>query len=202
MEIEYISWSKAIALCYKLAEKILDSGYIPDVIVAVLRGGVVPALIISDYLGIEEFYAIRAKHWGIGSRKLDKPVITQIPKDLKSKRVLVVDEVVDTGLTLKSIVSTLRSQDILDVKTAALHVKSTTQYIPDYYVEFIKKWKWIFYPWSVVETMYSLIRKSNDVSEDKLTNKVKELVNLLGVEKPDVNTILKGINVYVKRANK
>jgi len=196
MEIEYISWSKAIALCYKLAEKILDSGYIPDVIVAVLRGGVVPALIISDYLGIEEFYAIRAKHWGIGSRKLDKPVITQIPKDLKSKRVLVVDEVVDTGLTLKSIVSTLRSQDILDVKTAALHVKSTTQYIPDYYVEFIKKWKWIFYPWSVVETMYSLIRKSNDVSEDKLANKVKELVNLLGVEKPDVNTILKGIKRY------
>ncbi|HDJ83509.1 MAG TPA: phosphoribosyltransferase, partial [Desulfurococcaceae archaeon] len=194
MEIEYISWSKAIALCYKLAEKILDSGYIPDVIVAVLRGGVVPALIISDYLGIEEFYAIRAKHWGIGSRKLDKPAITQIPKDLRSRRVLVVDEVVDTGLTLKNIVDILKNQDPLDIRTAVLHVKSTTQYLPDYYVEFIKKWKWIFYPWSVVETLYSLVQRDTSTNtKDEIFGKVKELIELLGVEEPGIDTILKGI---------
>lgn len=200
MEVEYISWSKAITLCYKLAEKILDSKYIPDVIIAVLRGGVVPALIISDYLGVEEFYTIRAKHWGIGFRKLDKPVITQIPRGLKSKKVLVVDEVVDTGLTLKNIVGILKNQNPRDIRTAVLHVKSTTQYLPDYYVEFIEKWKWIFYPWSVIETLYSLAQR--DIStKDEVFARVRELIELLGVEEPKINMILKGIHLYIKNSD-
>ncbi|RLC35822.1 phosphoribosyltransferase [candidate division Kazan bacterium] len=188
MEFEYVSWSKAVTLCYRLAEKILDSGYEPDTIVAVLRGGVVPALIISDYLGVEEFYAVRAVHWGIGSRKLSKPVIKQLPKGLRNRKLLIVDEVVDTGLTLQAIVDELVKQKPLEVKTAVLHVKPTAKYIPDYYAVKLSEWKWVFYPWSIMETLSSLKPRYGNWKKS-----IMDVMNKLEVQKLDVDVIVKSL---------
>ncbi|ADI31184.1 phosphoribosyltransferase [Staphylothermus hellenicus] len=198
--IEYIPWSKAIKLCYKLAEKILDSKYVPDTIIAVLRGGAIPALIISDYLGVEEFYGMRVKHWGIASKKLDKPVILQMPENLKHKKLLIVDEVADTGLTLKTIIEELKKQKPQDIKTAVLHVKPTTKYMPDYYVEYLKEWRWIFYPWSVSETLSSLARRGSSIRDlDKIYDKVRELARSFNIVEPDIKVILKSIKTYIEK---
>jgi len=178
MKIIYIPWSKAIELCYKLAFMILDNGVEYDSIIAVSRGGIIPARIVSDILGIDDFIVIRSKFWGIGGVIHSEPVVSIHEKiDVKGKNVLVVDEVVDTGATLSKITRILRDLGVRDLKTAVLHYKSSSSFIPDYYVEKIEEWAWIFYPWSFSETLYGLSksRGGNDVFENafKILSEIK-----------------------------
>jgi len=149
-----------VELCFKLAKKVADSGFRPDVIVAVLRGGVVPALIVSDVLNVEEFYAIRVKHWGIAEEVYKVPVIEQLPQGkLEGKRVLLVDEIADTGKTIEVAVRELRKMGLQEVRTSVVHLKPTSSVIPDYYVEKLNRWVWVFYPWSTAETLISLAHR-------------------------------------------
>ncbi|RLG84367.1 MAG: phosphoribosyltransferase [Thermoprotei archaeon] len=201
LRIIYISWEKVIELCYKLANKIANSGYEPDAIVVVLRGGVLPALILSDYLGVEEFYAIRAKHWGIGDEVYKEPAILWVGGDLSNKRLLIVDEVVDTGKTLKRIVDEIKNRyRPIEIKTAVLHVKPTTTYLPDFYAEKINEWTWIFYPWSLIETLYTLSIKDTESSNpQEILNKVFTLTKELGIKVKDISLLENGIKNYLKK---
>jgi len=64
IEVIYVPWSKAIEYCYKLASILLDVGEDPDTIVAVSRGGLVPARIVSDILGVDDLVVLRSRFWG------------------------------------------------------------------------------------------------------------------------------------------
>jgi len=74
MEIHYISWSKAIEYCYKLASLLLDAGESPEVIVAISRGGLIPARIVSDILGVDELVVVRSR-FGDRGRIHNEPVV-------------------------------------------------------------------------------------------------------------------------------
>jgi len=159
LEVVYVPWSKAIEYCYKLASILLDAGENPDTIVAVSRGGLIPARIVSDVLGVDDLVVLRSKFWGIGGRVLKEPEVSVHEKlNLTGKYVLVVDEVVDTGATLSKVVRIVKSLGASSVRTAVLHYKSTSAFVPDYYVERVEKWVWIFYPWSFSETLFGLAR--------------------------------------------
>jgi len=159
MDVIYISWDKAIKMCYKLAEKVLKSNQGFDVVVAISRGGLIPARIISDILGIDELYTIRSKFWGTGGTIASEPLV-KVPQniDVKNKDVLVVDEVVDTGATMTKTVKIIKNLGARKVKAATLHYKLRSKFIPDFYVEKVKKWVWIFYPWSFSETLFGLAK--------------------------------------------
>lgn len=138
---------------------ILDDGLEIDSVVAVSRGGLIPARIVSDVLGVDELIVIRSRLWGTGTRVSDEPEISIHEEiNLGNKRVLIVDEVVDTGATLNKLTKIVRDLGALSVKTAVLHYKKTSSIIPDYYVEKIENWAWIYYPWSLSETLYALAR--------------------------------------------
>ncbi|ACL10804.1 phosphoribosyltransferase [Desulfurococcus amylolyticus 1221n] len=170
LRIIYIPWSKAIELCYRLASMILDSGKRYDTVIAVSRGGLIPARIISDVLGVEDLVVLRSKLWGIGGKIRSEPEISiHEPPDFKNRKVLVVDEVVDTGATLTRITRLIRDLGADLVETAVVHYKSTSSFKPDYYVEKIDEWAWIFYPWSFTETLYGLAKaRGGDVYEESL----------------------------------
>ncbi len=171
MEIHYISWSKAIEYCYKLASLLLDAGESPEVIVAISRGGLIPARIVSDILGVDELVVVRSRFWGIGGRIHNEPVVESFKSHgFKDKKILVVDEVVDTGSTMSKIVRILYDYGAVEVKTAVLHYKSTSAFKPDYYVEKLDRWVWIFYPWSFSETLYSLAKmRGENIVENAFT---------------------------------
>jgi len=176
LEVIYIPWSKAIELCYRLASMLLDAGEDPDVIVAVSRGGLIPARIVSDVLGVDELVVLRSKFWGVGGRMYSEPRIERHERlDLAGKSVLVVDEVTDTGATLSKVTRLVRDLGATVVKTAVLHYKATSSFTPDYYVEKLERWAWIFYPWSFSETLYGLARlRGGDVVTEAF-NILKEL---------------------------
>ena len=186
MRVKYVPWGEALKLCYSLARKILDSGASFDAIVTISRGGLVPARIVSDVLGIEEMYVIRSRFWGIAGKVFDEPQVSiHEPLDVDGKDVLVVDEVVDTGLTMSKVMKLIKGMGARDVKSAVLHYKLTSSLKPDYYVEVVREWVWIFYPWSFSETLYSLAkREGGDVLESalRIASRVGAEVDLLGDE--------------------
>lgn len=191
-----LSWGKAVKLCYELAMRVHESGYRPDAIIAVLRGGVLPALIISDVLGVDEFYAVRARHWGIGEELYREPIVEQLPQGrIRGKKILIVDEVADTGKTLAAVVEELRRAGAAEIRSAVLHVKPTTAHRPDYYAVRLREWVWVFYPWSLIETIYSLAQ----AEDGNLLESAESLAKAIAKEKPSLKVLVAGIINYSRR---
>jgi hypoxanthine phosphoribosyltransferase len=205
VEVLYISWKDVIELCYKLAKDIAQSDFEPDSIVAVLRGGVVPALLLSDILGIEEFYAIRVKHWGIAEEVYVTPIVDQLPqRKLQGVKVLIVDEVADTGKTLTKAVDELKKLGASEVKTAVLHLKSSSTLIPDYYAVKLEKWVWIFYPWSLAETLFALAYRELGPSANvnDIIKEIERLVDFLDIEFYRRDVVEAALKYYIKKKSR
>ncbi|MBP1449209.1 MAG: phosphoribosyltransferase [Thermoproteus sp.] len=167
VKVRFISWPEAIGLSEELGRRVLDSGYKPEIILAVSRGGLVPARIISDVLDVDNIVAMAVKYWAVAERRAERPIIYHgvEPSVVGGKRVLVVDEVADTGATLKLIADLLNVMGAAEVKSAVLHVKSTSKFAPEYYAERITEWVWISYPWSRWEDYREFKRRGYDISK-------------------------------------
>ncbi|OYT47435.1 MAG: xanthine phosphoribosyltransferase [Desulfurococcales archaeon ex4484_42] len=204
MNVIYIPWVKAIRMCYRLAEIVMDSGESFDAIVTISRGGLIPARIVSDVLGIEEFYTIRAKFWGTGGKLYEEPLINihEVLK-VKNKKVLVVDEVVDTGATMTKVVRLLNDLGATEVKTAVLHYKVTSSHVPNFYVEKVEKWAWILYPWTIAEALYSLAKQGDGISKEDVIRNALELARRLGIDKESelisTDYLIKSLKLYMRR---
>ncbi len=156
------SWEDISRLCEKLAKKIKESGFKPDVIVAIARGGWVPARILCDYLDVRDLYSVKTEHWGVvatpdGEAKLTQPLNV----NLENKRVLIVDDVADTGDTINVVVKHINEFSPAEVKIAVVDYKQTSKFEPDFYAAKMEEWRWIVYPWSLREDVRDLIKKSN-----------------------------------------
>lgn len=201
VEVRYITWGEALKLCYRLAEKISISGYRPDIVVPIMRGGLVPALIVSDVLNVDSFYALRVKHWGIAEEVYSVPIIEQLPQGkIEGRKVLVVDEVADTGKTLDVAIKELLKLRPAEVRSAVLHLKPNSVITPDYFAERLDRWLWIFYPWSVVETLVALAYKelgSRKVSEEELLKTSTALAKKLGVKAPISRILRMSLRYYL-----
>ena len=98
MPARKITWDYVVSLCKELARKIREEGFKPDVIVAIARGGYVPARLLCDYLGVTDLLSIKVEHW-LETGKAEKEAKITYPYnyDLSGKKVLVVDDICDTG---------------------------------------------------------------------------------------------------------
>ncbi|MGC8975502.1 MAG: phosphoribosyltransferase [Thermoprotei archaeon] len=199
MEILYLPWSKALSMCYRLAEIVLESGEDFNTVVTISRGGLVPARIVSDVIGVEDFHVVRSRFWGVGGRILQEPEISYYGGiELKNKKVLIVDEVVDTGTTMSRIVRLVKDLGALETKTAVLHYKTSSSFTPDYYVERIEKWVWIYYPWSFSETLFELARQEDN---NKVLEKAFEILRKLNASELylDPQRISESLSAYMMR---
>ncbi|MEM1597508.1 MAG: phosphoribosyltransferase [Pyrobaculum sp.] len=153
---EIVQWSRL------LADKIRASGWQPDVIVAIARGGYVPARLLCDWLGVSDLVSVQVVHWPAAAQVAEKAYVKYpLNVDLSGKRVLVVDDIVDTGdsveLAKKTVEECCRPKE---VRTAALQVITTvTKYMPDYYAVEVREWVWFAYQWNAVEDAAGFIMK-------------------------------------------
>jgi hypoxanthine phosphoribosyltransferase len=120
----YISWEDINILVEDLCNTISTSGAQIKTITGIERGGLIPAVMISH--------------------KLNIPYVSKINKDT-----LVVDDICDTGETLKNMVAGY---------TATLHYKKTAVFTPDFYAKEVGD-EWIVYPWE---------RKDSEAIQDYL----------------------------------
>ncbi len=160
MRCELISWTEVQRLCLRLATLIRDSDFQPDIVVAIARGGYVPARLLCDYLDIMTLTSIKIEHYLAGSAKQAHAVIRQpLCTAIENQRVLLVDDVNDSGDTLDVAIQHLYSFQPHEVRIAVMHHKTTTHFKVDYLAKTIIKWRWLIYPWAVVEDISDFLKR-------------------------------------------
>jgi hypoxanthine phosphoribosyltransferase len=190
------TWQQIHDLAYKTAEKIKKSGYVPDVIIGIARGGLVPSRLIADFLHVKELVTIKADHWGITATKDGKARISYgLNMNLTGKRVLLVDDITDTGQSIELSKRHVREKNPADVKTATLYHLINSEYVPDFF-GLEREWAWMIFPWNHREDMVNITRKIMNKGKKELEQIKKELhTNFnLKAELDDIKEILAHID--------
>jgi uncharacterized protein len=160
IQCELITWEHFHELARRLSHLVRAASFRPDLIVAIARGGCVPARVVSDYLDIFDVDAVKIEHYhGVHMGRIAR-VRYPLNADINGKRVLLVDDVSDTGDSFELAVRHLREHgEPATLKTAALHHKTVSAFVPDFCAEIVTEWRWIIYPWAVMEDIHSLQHK-------------------------------------------
>jgi hypoxanthine phosphoribosyltransferase len=155
------NWNYIYDLCRDLSRSVVESEYKPDVIVALARGGWFAGRMVCDFIGISDLISLKVEHY-VGTARLADECRVRYPiaeEMVKDKRVLVIDDIADTGKSLKYSLEYLQEFKPVDCKTGVLQLLFTSEITPDYYAEFLEEWMWIIYPWNFIEDMIDLIAK-------------------------------------------
>ena len=169
------SWDDIERWAKKGAWKVLEEEWRPDVIVGLARGGWIAARLYCDYLGIKDLVSLKVEHWGVTATPDGKARLkygTSYP--LEGKKVLIVDDISDTGESLTLAKNYVLSQKPAEVRAATLLTIKGSRFKPDYYAEEID-WAWIIFPWNFVEDMINL---TNNLFEEKDSLTTEEIIGL------------------------
>jgi len=158
-ECERMSWDLFFQLAKDVAKKIKASGYQPDIIVGLARGGWALARVLCDFLGVKDLVSLKVEHWGVtatpdGKAKLKYP----FSLDLQGKKVLVVDDITDTGESMHISVDYVKTLNPLEVRTAALRHITGSKFTPNYFAGEIP-WRWVIFPWNSTEDLCNLVSR-------------------------------------------
>jgi uncharacterized protein len=149
-ERESFTWQEFGDGSRDLAQQIVDSGYVPDIVVAIARGGMLLAGSLSYALGVKSCGAMNVEFYtGVGTR-LPEPILLPPMLDeqsLDGKRVLLVDDVSDSGRTLALVIQLLEAAGA-EVRSVVLYTKPGTVQEATY--TWRRTPKWINFPWSVL----------------------------------------------------
>ena len=146
----YVSYDEYHNLIEKLAIKIHQSGWQFDTILCLARGGMRPGDVLSRIfdkpLAIMSTSSYRADA-GTVQGHLDIARFITTPKGEIAGRVLLVDDLADSGITLRAVVDRLRGMpSIAELRSAVLWTKGVSSYTPDYHVELLPTSPWIHQP--------------------------------------------------------
>src|SRR5262245_24545552 len=174
-KFEAPSWDEVYSMMLKLAENVKQSHFEPEVIVGVSRGGWPPARIMSDLLENQNLANMKVVFYrDIGLRN-KTPLITQpVSSNIKGKSVLVVDDVSDTGHSLRVVFAHLRAKGAKRVKVCTLYLKPGSVVIPQFYAK--KTSRWIIFPWERLESILLLSRKLGEkrTNPPKIVRELKD----------------------------
>ncbi|MCG2870519.1 MAG: phosphoribosyltransferase [Vulcanisaeta sp.] len=160
MEFLVLNWQRLVDMALDLSLLIKDSGYRPDSIVAILRGGYIVGKLVSDFLGVEDLVVLGITSYGTRVGSGEEPVVTYpIIRDLRGRDVLLVDDVADSGRTLTMARDMLRFYGVKNVRMATLFIKPWSRIRPDYYVGITDRW--VLFPWEVGEVVRIQLSKSD-----------------------------------------
>jgi hypoxanthine phosphoribosyltransferase len=198
IKCKVVTWSEIDHWAESVACKIEESGYRPDIVVGLTRGGWVPARILCDQLVCKNLFSIKVEHWGITAQTDNKAKIVQeLTIDVKGKNVLLVDDITDTGDSLNLSIAHVKSKHPADVKCATLLHINHSKVVPDFYGIEVKKenWRWFIFPWNFKEDLRNLI--------GKLEAKPKDSKTIIGLLKKqydikDTKQVVKAVAVHLK----
>jgi uncharacterized protein len=153
----YVSWDEYNLLIERLALKVHNSGWAFDQILCLARGGMRPGDVLSRVfdkpLAIMSTSSYRSEAGTIQGR-LDLAKYITMPKGELAGRVLLVDDLADTGITLRAVVDRLRgTPSISELRAAVIWVKGVSTYTPEYFVEVLPTSPWIHQPFEDYDTL-------------------------------------------------
>lgn len=184
MQYEYVNWNHFYRLCGVLWQRIADSGYRPDLIIAITRGGYPAARVLSDFAGLMDLVGLKIEHYH-GPSKLRQAIVPYpLPLSITGRRVLLVDDVSDSGDTFDAAFAELAKRgEPLAMRTAVLHHKQVSRHTPDYHAQRIVKWRWVTYPWALVEDLTEILTR-RELAPDSPAALEQHLADHIGMRLP------------------
>lgn len=145
--IEY-NWNAYIKCMDKLAKQIVDSKYVPDVIIGIARGGLIPAQILGYKLNVPKVLSYGIYSYTGDNKPSGNYGEYQVPDiiQLHNQHVLLVDDLVDKGGSFNKAINRLII-NAASFRTAAPLIKTGAKFIPNFYVDIIDNKLWIKTPW-------------------------------------------------------
>ena len=147
-EREVLTWETFGEASRALAQQVVDSGFAPDIVIAIARGGLIPAGAVAYAVGVKAAGTLNVEFYSDVEETLPDPVVLEPLLDtnaIMGKSLLVVDDVADSGRTLALVIDLLRTH-AADVRSAVLYTKPRTIVQPDY--SWRETGRWINFPWS------------------------------------------------------
>ena len=147
-ERELMGWGDLGTGARALAETIYADGYQPDMVLAIARGGLLVAGALAYALGVKNTFTVNVEFYTGVDERLELPILLPPVPDLvdfADTRVLVADDVADTGSTLK-LVQDFCSGRVAEVRCAVLYEKPRSLVKCDYVWR--RTERWITFPWS------------------------------------------------------
>jgi hypoxanthine phosphoribosyltransferase len=152
-EREILTWDGYGRAVRELAAQVANSGFAPDLILAIARGGLFPSGSLGYALSVKNLYVMNLEFYSGVDERLDVPVMLPpyLDKfDLTDARILVVDDVADTGHTLKAVFDFCQ-EVVAESRTAVLYEKPQSLVKCDYVWKYTSQW--INFPWSADEPL-------------------------------------------------
>jgi uncharacterized protein len=153
MEKLYFSYQDIHNLCIKLGNKI-SQDFKPDYILAISGGGLIPGRIIRNILK-KPVISVTVSYYDSNDIIQSEPNIIQWidSKIIENKKILIIDEIDDTGRTLAYLINKLQESNISELGIGVLHNKLKKK---EYELDKIKYFsgleipdKWVVYPWDI-----------------------------------------------------
>ncbi|HEV7949638.1 MAG TPA: phosphoribosyltransferase [Glaciihabitans sp.] len=147
-EKEVLGWLEFGEAARHLARDVVASDFDPEVVIAIARGGLLLAGAIAYALDVKSCGALNVEFYTGVNERLAAPVMLPPMLDeisLSGKRVLLVDDVSDSGRTLAMVVKMLGEAGA-DVRSVCLYTKPGTLLVPDFTWRTTSRW--IAFPWS------------------------------------------------------
>lgn len=131
-----------------LAEQVLKSGYKPEIILGIARGGLFLAGSLGYALELKNLFIMNVEYYTGENKRLEMPIV--LPPyleltDIEDSKVLIADDVADTGHTLELVKNHCKGK-VAEVKTAVLYKKPGSSSNPDFVWQNVDGW--IHFPWS------------------------------------------------------
>jgi len=156
-----VTWDDVEAWGRLVSDKIYSSGWRPDTIIAISRGGYVPARMICDKLVVGELISLQITHWPSAAQMAKEAGVRHpLACDLSGKKALIIDDICDTGDSIviaKDHVWTKCKPSELKVATLQW-ISSTSKVAPDFYADEVKGWYWYQYPWTRLEDVIGFVK--------------------------------------------
>jgi hypoxanthine phosphoribosyltransferase len=180
-------WDDIYEMLIDIALRIKRSGFEADFIVGVARGGWAPGRILSDLLRNACTANVKIEFYvGLG-KTARKPMITQpVSEDVSGKKVLVVDDVSDTGESLKAARDHVLERGASDVRTVTVYFKPGSSFKPDFFANSTADW--IIFPWERLEATRLLITEAR--SEGRGLESVRGILEGCGFDDKTVDSLL------------
>ena len=166
-ERERLSWADFGDAACVLAGRIVDDGYVPDLILSIARGGLLVGAALGYALDVKNTWTMNVEFYTGIEERLDVPMILPpVPElvDLDSARMLIADDVADTGETLR-LVQEFCEGKVAEVRCAVLYEKSRSLVACEYV------WKrtdlWIDFPWSAEPPLATATKVTADAASGR-----------------------------------
>jgi len=153
------NWEYIYGLCRNVSDQVKRASFEPDVVVALARGGWFAGRCLCDFLGLNDLTSLKMEHYVGTAEKADEPQVRYpMPEgSVEDKDVLIIDDIADTGGSIRRAEEYVEDRNPNEVRTATLQLLQTSEFEPDFVGERLDEWAWIVYPWNFIEDMIDLV---------------------------------------------